>query len=88
MNKKKITFWTAVILADLVLTIAVWEFVRDDLIALIPDNSVEYVRQDAEPTTVEGIVEARAYSWLKGPEALEYAKKQVTGELIEELSKR
>jgi hypothetical protein len=64
-----------------------WEVVRPTVVALIPDNSVQVVRESADPTTVEGIIEDRAYSWLKSPEALDLAKNKVTEDLVEELSK-
>lgn len=87
MTKNKILFWTSVVLADLVLTIGVWELVRDDIVALIPDNTVQYVRQEPVPTTVDGIIEDRAKSWLKSTEAFDIAKERVTKDLVEELSK-
>lgn len=62
-----------------------WEMVNDKV---LPDNTVEMVREAKEPTTVEGIVEERAKSWLKSPEALELAKAKVTTQLVEELSKQ
>ena len=62
-----------------------WEMVNDHI---IPENTVEMVREAKDPTTVEGIVEERAKSWLKSPEALELAKTKVTEQLVEELSKK
>jgi hypothetical protein len=62
-----------------------WEMVNDHI---IPENTVEMVREAKYPTTVEGIVEERAKSWLKSPEALELAKTKVTEQLVEELSKK
>lgn len=63
-----------------------WEGVRDHVFALFPSD-VEVSQVISRPTTIDGLIEERAQSWLKGPEAFEYAKEKVTDEVIRELSK-
>lgn len=70
-----------------VAVILLWELVRPNIVALIPDNTVVVVREEPQPTTVEGIIEAEALNWLKGPEAFAIAKERVTESLIKDLSK-
>lgn len=80
---KKLLIGGIVVLA-LLTTIMLWENVRHYF-----DNTVEAVQQEKEvELTLEALTTARAESWLKSPEALEYAKNQVRGDIIEELSKQ
>lgn len=74
----------AVVVLSLLTTIMVWENVRDYF-----DTSVEYVQEEEQvELTLDALTTARAESWLKSPEALEYAKNQVRGDIIDELSKK
>lgn len=87
MNKKNIIKWAVFIIVLMLATIIGWEQVDGRLADWYEGETITYIKQDVVPTTVEGIIDAKARSWLKGPEAYEYAKEQVTKQLIDELGK-
>jgi hypothetical protein len=86
--KKKLVYGAIAIISLCLFTIILWEQVRDGFFTVF-DNSVEMTREEAQVEfTLDALISAKAESWLTGPEALEYAKNQVRGEVIDELSKK
>jgi hypothetical protein len=84
--KKKITYYALSVLTLSLFTIILWEQARDTFFANF-DPRVEMTREEKVELTIDALINARAESWLKGPDALEYAQNQVRGEVIKELSK-
>jgi hypothetical protein len=85
--KKKITYYALAVFALSLFTIILWEQVRDSFFATF-DNSVTVVREEEKvELTLDALISAKAESWLKSPEAAEYARTQVTEEVINELGK-
>lgn len=86
--KKKITYWSLGVFALCLFTIILWEQVRDPFFSNF-NTTVEVVREEEQvELTLENLIKAKAETWLKSPEALDYAKTQVTESVIDELSKR
>jgi hypothetical protein len=86
--KKKLVYGALAIMSLCLFTIILWEQVRDGFFANF-DNTVSVSREEERAElTLEALINAKAESWLKGAEALEYAKNQVRGEVIDELSKK
>jgi len=84
--KRKIVLAAILQFGILLTTVILWEQARDNFFTVF-DNSVEVTREERVEFTLDALIADRANSWLKGPEALEYAKEQVTSEVIKELSK-
>ena len=74
----------------LVLSVAViygWEQIRQPIFDTFNGETAVLERSVSKPTTIEGLIEEQAQSWLQSPEALDYAKQQVTEKVVEDLSK-
>ncbi len=86
--KKKLVYGAIAIMSLCLFTIILWEQVRDGFFSVF-DNSVEMTREEEQVEfTLDALITAKADTWLGTPEALEYAKNQVRGEVIDELSKK
>ena len=86
--KKKITYYALAVFALSLFTVILWEQVRDEFFKTF-DNSVVVVREEEKvELTLDALINAKAEAWLNGPEAFEYAKNQVRGAVIDELSKK
>jgi hypothetical protein len=86
--KKKLVYGAIAIISLCLFTIILWEQVRDGFFTVF-DNSVEMTREEEQVEfTLDALITAKADTWLGTPEALEYAKNQVRGEVIDELSKK
>ena len=85
--KKKITYYALAVFALSLFTIILWEQVRGSFFTVF-DNSVEMTREEEQVEfTLDALISAKAETWLGSPEALEYARTQVTEEVINELGK-
>ena len=86
--KKKLVYGAIAMISLCLFTIILWEQVRDGFFTVF-DNSVEMTREEEQVEfTLDALITAKADTWLGTPEALEYAKNQVRGEVIDELSKK
>ena len=86
-RSEKLVYYSLGLVAIIGLSIFGWEQVREDVVDRFTGETQVVEQQDKQPTTIDGLIEEQAHSWLKSPEALKYAKAQVTEKVVEELSK-
>lgn len=84
--KQKITYYSLAVLSLCLFTVILWEQVRDEFFANF-DTTIVVTQEEKVELTLEALIESKATSWLKSPEALEYAKSHVTEDVINELGK-
>ena len=71
-----------------ILAIVFWESrFREPVMSRINTEPIVMERSSTTPKTMEEFMEEKARSWLKTPEAFEYAMDKVTEEVIDDLSK-
>lgn len=85
--KKKITYWALGVVSLCLFTVILWEQVRDGFFANF-DTEVSVVREDPVELTLDNLINAKAEDWLLSTEAMEYARTQVTEDVINELGKK
>ena len=86
--KKKITYYALAIASLSLFTVILWEQVRDDFFANF-DTTVEITKEEeGVELTLDNLIKAKAEAWLDSPAGLEYARTQVTEEVINELGKK
>lgn len=87
MNKKTLL---KVIGAVVFLSLAIfgWEQIDHRIADWYDGEPVIYKKAEPSVVTVDALVNQRAEAWLNTPEALEYAKKVVTNNLLDELGKQ
>lgn len=89
----KLTLTRKIVLASLatfavaLFAVILWEQVRDDFFSRF-DNTVEMRSVEPVEFTLDALIDEKADSWLKSPEAYEYARTQVTEDVINELGKK
>lgn len=86
MNKKTLLKVVGIVVL-IVVSIVVWEQLHSRVADWFNGEPVVYERQEQSPVTLETLVSQRAEAWLSTPEAMEYAKKVVTNNLLDELGK-